>query len=57
MIARARLAATEGDADFYRAKIVTARFYADHMLPLAAAHKHQVVDGAASVLALEEALL
>ena len=54
MIANAKLA-DGGDADFYRAKIATARFYAEHILPQAAALASEVVSGAGSVLALTEA--
>jgi hypothetical protein len=53
-IARARLDAPgEGGltAAFYRAKIDTARFYADHLLPLAPALAHTIVHGAAGALA------
>ncbi len=42
------------DAAFYNAKLATARFYCEHILPLAAACKQTVVSGAGSVLALEE---
>jgi hypothetical protein len=38
-------------ADFYRAKIDTARFYADHVLPQAPALAHAIVAGSAAVLA------
>jgi len=55
LIADAKLSAGAGDADFYRAKIATARFYAEHILPQAAALSTEVVDGASSVLALTEA--
>jgi len=44
-----------GDADFYRAKIATARFYSEHILPQATALSAEVVNGAASVLAMSEA--
>ena len=49
-----RLAAGE-DVDFMRAKIVTAQFYADHILNQAPSLRDSIVDGAASVtdLALE----
>jgi len=53
LIARDRLAAGAGDADFYRAKRATARFYAEHILAAAAGLSREVVTGAASVLALE----
>ncbi|MFN7085777.1 MAG: acyl-CoA dehydrogenase [Burkholderiales bacterium] len=52
LIARSRLIAGQGDAGFYRAKLVTARFYVDHVLPQATAFRHAVVYGADSVLAL-----
>jgi acyl-CoA dehydrogenase len=58
---RAALAAADrlvaGDNEepgFYRAKIGTARFYADHVLSQAAGLAHAVTQGAAGVLALEE---
>ena len=38
-------------ADFYRAKIETARFYAHHVLPHATAFAHGIVHGAAEALA------
>ncbi len=55
LVAESKLAAGEGDADFYRAKIATARFYAEHILPQANGLASEVVNGAASVLALAEA--
>ncbi len=55
LIAQSRLDAKAGDADFYRAKVVTARFYADHILTQAGALNHAVVHGADSVLALDAA--
>ena len=55
LIAQSRLEARAGDADFYRAKLVTARFYANHILPQAGALNHTVVNGAESVLALDAA--
>jgi hypothetical protein len=55
VIAQKRLAAGSGDAEFYRAKITTARFYCEHVLPQAAALTHTITNGAASTLALSEA--
>jgi hypothetical protein len=60
MMARAALIADAktgngGDAAFCRAKIVTARFYAEHILPQAAGLVSAVTGGASSVLALTEA--
>ncbi len=54
LIAKKRLDEETADFDFYRAKLGTARFYAEHILPLAQAYRHEVVDGSTSVLALEE---
>jgi hypothetical protein len=56
-IADEDLKAGRGDADFLRGKLVTARFYADHILPQAQALASAVMRGAESVLAVEEALL
>jgi alkylation response protein AidB-like acyl-CoA dehydrogenase len=47
----------EGDAAFLRGKVLTARFYADHLLPQAMALAMIAMRGADSVLAVEEALL
>ncbi len=53
LVANAKLAG--GDADFYGAKIATARFYAEHILPQAAGLVSAVTGGSGSVLALTEA--
>jgi acyl-CoA dehydrogenase len=42
------------DRDFLNAKMRAARFYADHILPRAAAYAHAVMHGADSVLASDE---
>jgi 3-(methylthio)propanoyl-CoA dehydrogenase len=54
LIANQKLAAGEGDAAFLRAKIVTARFFADHILSQASGLRTAIVEGAAGVLALPE---
>ena len=54
LAAATHLAGGKGDADFYRAKIATARFYADYHLPQTAALKHAVVTAGESVLALAD---
>jgi len=56
-IASAQLAKGEGDGEFLRAKIATARFYADHILAQAPGLAAAVTKGAESVLAVEEAML
>ncbi|MCC7039654.1 MAG: acyl-CoA dehydrogenase [Burkholderiales bacterium] len=48
------LAAGTGDAAFQRAKIVTATFYAESLLPQALAFAHSVQHGAPSALALAD---
>jgi hypothetical protein len=52
LVAQQRLDAGEGDADFYRAKIATARFFADHILSQANGLHHAIVAGSAGVLDL-----
>jgi len=53
LVAQRKLDAGEGDAAFYRAKIATARFFADHILSQAPGLRHAIVEGAAGVLALD----
>jgi hypothetical protein len=60
-MARAALLANrrldDGSQDgFYRAKLATARFHAEHILPTAYGFRQEVVAGAVSTLALEDAL-
>ena len=59
LMARAALAAHHksangGDRSFLEAKIVTARFYAEHVLPRAHALLPEITEGSGSVLALAE---
>jgi butyryl-CoA dehydrogenase len=54
LVAVDKLKAGEGDAQFYKAKIATARFYADHVLTQASSLRASVVEGSAGVLALTE---
>jgi len=54
LAAERRLAGGGGDAGFFEAKIGTARFYADHVLPRAHGLRDTVMHGAASVTALKE---
>ncbi|HET7547209.1 MAG TPA: acyl-CoA dehydrogenase [Usitatibacter sp.] len=63
MMARAARIACEdleqgrGDAAYLRGKLLTARFYADHILPQSLSLATVAMRGADSVLAVEEALL
>ena len=54
LVSARRLEEGSGDAGFYRSKIVTARFYADHVLSQAAGLSYAVVHGAAGALELSE---
>jgi hypothetical protein len=51
LVARERLGHGTGDAAFLRAKLLTARFYADHVMAQAPGLAETVVGGAAAVLA------
>ena len=54
-IAVKHLQAGTGDGDFLRAKLVTARFFADHLLSQADGIRAGIVEGADALMALEEA--
>ena len=56
-IAARELESGEGDTAFLRGKVLTARFYGDHILPQAMSLSAAVMRGAESVLAVEDALL
>ena len=54
LVAEAKLAAQDGDAKFYTAKIATARFFGDHVLSQAKGLRDSVVNGSDAVMALDE---
>ena len=54
LVAQERVAEGGRDASFHRAKVVTARFYADHVLSRAAGLSHSVVRGAEGALAIDD---
>jgi len=54
IIAQQKLDAGEGDAAFLKAKIGTARYFADHILSAAQGLRSAIVDGSAGVMALTE---
>jgi hypothetical protein len=54
LVSEAKLAAQEGDAKFYSAKIATARFFGDHVLSQAKGLRDAVVNGSDTVMALDE---
>ncbi len=53
-VAQRKLAAREGDPEFLRAKLGTARFYGDHLLSQVSGLRHAVLHGAPGVMALTE---
>ena len=54
VISQQKLGAGGGDASFYKAKIATARFFADHFLTQSSGMRASIIDGSAGVLALSE---
>ncbi len=54
LVAQKKLAAGDGDAAFFKAKVATARFFADYYLSTAQASRDAIVEGSAGVLALAE---
>jgi butyryl-CoA dehydrogenase len=54
VVAQQKLDANDGDAGFYKAKIATARFFADHILSQSSGLRIAIIDGSAGVLALSE---
>ncbi|MDO5086959.1 MAG: acyl-CoA dehydrogenase [Comamonadaceae bacterium] len=53
LVAEKQLASGSGDTAFMKAKVATARFYADHILSRATSVREAIVGGADSVMALE----
>lgn len=51
-VAAERIAANDTEGDFYKAKLATARFYADHVLAQAFWYRHEIKEGAGDVMAL-----
>lgn len=54
LIAHNKVQTGDGDKAFCQAKIVTARYFADHFLTRAEGYRSAIVEGSASVLALED---
>ncbi len=52
VIAQQRYNEPDSNTAFYQAKISTAHFYADHIMPLATRYAHSILHGADSVMAL-----
>jgi alkylation response protein AidB-like acyl-CoA dehydrogenase len=56
VIATDKIAAGEGDTSFYEAKLHTAKFYFDRLLPRTAAHREALLSGADNLMAMPEAM-
>ncbi len=54
-IAADKIAAADSEAEFYRAKLATAAFYATHVLSQAGWYRTQIVEGSGDVMALNDA--
>jgi len=56
VMARQKIAAADGDASFYEAKLMTARFYYERLLPRTLSHKQALLSGSDNLMAMPEAL-
>ena len=56
VLARQKIDAAEGDASFYEAKLMTAQFYFDRLLPRTLAHKQALLSGAGNLMQMPEAM-
>ena len=54
LVSAQKIAGGDADAEFYKAKLATARFYATHVLTQSAYLKRQIVEGSGDVMALTE---
>ena len=56
VLAQQKLAAAEGDLAFYEAKLHTARFYFERLLPRTLTHKESMLSGSDNLMEMDEAL-
>jgi alkylation response protein AidB-like acyl-CoA dehydrogenase len=56
VVARQKIAEADGDASFYQAKLMTAKFYFDRLLPRTESHKATMLAGADSLMEMPEEL-
>ena len=52
-VAAQKIKAGEGDTGFYKTKIATARFFAEHVLVQASGYRTSIIEGSSGVLALD----
>ncbi|WP_116368363.1 acyl-CoA dehydrogenase C-terminal domain-containing protein [Parahaliea mediterranea] len=55
-VAQQKITAAEGDTAFYQAKLMTAKFYFERLLPRTAAHKQAPLSGADNLMQMPEEL-
>lgn len=55
-VAQAKIAEADGDTSFYDAKLLTATFYYERLLPRTKAHKAGILSGANNLMDMDEAL-
>lgn len=53
-VAHGKLASKEGNADFYKAKVLTARFYAEEILPRSAGYLESATSNSSSAMEMPE---
>jgi hypothetical protein len=56
ILARQKIASGEGDTAFYEAKVMTAHFFYDRLLPRTLAHKQLMLSGADNLMDMPEAM-
>ncbi len=56
VLARAKVVEADGDVSFYEAKVMTARFYFDRILPRTRAHKKSMLTGPDNLMTMPEAM-
>jgi alkylation response protein AidB-like acyl-CoA dehydrogenase len=56
VLARQKIAEADGDVSFYEAKLMTAQFYFERILPRTRAHKKSLLAGPESIMQMPEAM-
>ena len=56
ILARQKVVEGDGDTSFYEAKLMTAEFYFDRILPRTLSHKQALSSGAKNLMQMPEAM-
>jgi hypothetical protein len=56
VLARQKIEVGDGDTSFYEAKVMTARFYFERILPRTRAHKKSMLTGPENLMSMPEAM-